>query len=109
MTSEQRIAAALAVLDKPRACVADLASVNAAVAILRGEDGLRAGEYTATHTGPLSAEVLQPAIDYFTDDEIALLVSAAKRAADEHIACPVGTDDAFRDLADKVALLRGKR
>ncbi len=55
MTPEERIAAALRLLDRPRACVADLASVDEAVAILRGEDGLRAGEWTATHTGPLAA------------------------------------------------------
>jgi malonyl CoA-acyl carrier protein transacylase len=67
---------------------------------------LRAGEFTATHTGPLAAEVLRPAVDYFTRDEVDWLESAARIAADDHIARALGTGDALRDLAAKVARLR---
>ncbi len=48
LSADERIAAALAVLDKPRAHVADLAAVNEAVEILRGG--------AATHCQPLAVE-----------------------------------------------------
>ena len=69
-------------------------------------DGLRAGEYTATHTGPLTAEHMKPAVDYFKPDEIDWLEMAARHAADDKISRGLGTSGALRDLAAKVARLR---
>ncbi len=44
LSAEQRIAAALKVLDQPRAVIADLVSVNEAVEILRGAQPDMVGE-----------------------------------------------------------------
>ncbi len=54
----RRIDRALTIAEDPDSYPDDDAALDLMASILRGEGGLGAGEHTATHTGPLTAEQL---------------------------------------------------
>ncbi len=54
----RRIDRAIAIAEDPDNYPDDDSALDLVASILRGEGGLRAGELTATHAGPLTAEQL---------------------------------------------------